>query len=66
MLFYDANRNGGVYGTYTDPTLATLQAGSYQWSNGTSHDYSYEVINVLQPSDRFRHGPMASLAWLMD
>ena len=34
MRFYDAGRNGGLYGSYTDPTLADLQGGSINW-----HDY---------------------------
>jgi len=51
MRFYDANRDGGVYGTYTDPTLAQLTAGPVTWNgsgeNGTSHDYSGEDISYF-------------------
>jgi hypothetical protein len=48
MRFYDANRNGGIFGTYTDPTLADLQAGSMTWPGQvTPIDYGPEVINLF-------------------
>lgn len=43
MLFYDQARSGN-FGTYTDPTLATLQAGAYMWANGVTNDYRNESI----------------------
>lgn len=47
LKFYDQPR-GGAYGTYSDPTLAQLQAGSVTWStNNVSHDYSSEVISTF-------------------
>ncbi|MDE3198774.1 MAG: PEP-CTERM sorting domain-containing protein [Acidobacteriota bacterium] len=47
MLFYDTARDGGVYGTYTDPTLATLQSGTYTWANNTSYNYGNDVVNLF-------------------
>jgi hypothetical protein len=46
MRFYDANRNGGIFGTFTDPTLATLQAGPFNWGPNTN-DYRPEVISLF-------------------
>ena len=48
LRFYDAPR-AGYFGTYTDPTLATLQGGSYTWTNPitlaqATHDYRNEEI----------------------
>lgn len=44
LRFYDSNRNGGVFGTYTDPVLSTLQGGAFAWPGGATHDYGPEVI----------------------
>ena len=48
MLFYDQGRSGN-YGTYTDPTLATLQAGPVTWANSTTYDYrtSSDVVSLF-------------------
>lgn len=48
MRFYDANRDGGVLGTFSDPTLATIQAGPVTWpTSGTTVDYRNEVVNLF-------------------
>lgn len=48
MRFYDAGRDGGVYGTYTDPTLATLQGGAVTWSaSGNTVDYRDEAVSLF-------------------
>ncbi len=48
LRFYDVNRDGGIYGTYTDPTLANLQAGPVNWPSGSQNvDYSNEVVNLF-------------------
>ena len=50
MKFYDVKRDGGNYGTYSDPTLATLvQNSTYQWQalGGTSNDYRDEQISAF-------------------
>jgi hypothetical protein len=45
MRFYDAARDGGVFGVAGDPTLATLQAGSIIWpTSHTSHNYGAETV----------------------
>jgi hypothetical protein len=62
LLFYDAGRNGGVYGTYTDPTLAEIQAGLVTWNgsgeNGTSDNYGQDVISMfsLQTGSAWTNG----------
>ena len=38
LLFYDQPR-GGSFGTYADPTLADLQAGTVTWGNSVTYDY---------------------------
>ncbi|HEV2448295.1 MAG TPA: PEP-CTERM sorting domain-containing protein, partial [Candidatus Sulfopaludibacter sp.] len=51
MRFYDAGRDGGIYGTYTDPTLANLEAGAINWNSYNSvyanntYDYRGDVIS---------------------
>jgi hypothetical protein len=54
LRFYDAQRDGGVAGTYTDPTLADLHAGNdpansgnFEWSNGTSNNYNNETVEYI-------------------
>jgi len=48
MLFYDVGRDGGLYGTYADPTLAELQAGSINWPSGQSGvNYGLDVVNLF-------------------
>lgn len=47
LLFYDSNRNGGLLGTYTDPTLATLQSGPVSWPAAQTHDYTGETIKYI-------------------
>ena len=48
LRFYDANRDGGVYGTYTDPTLADLQAGAVTWpTSTTTQDYRGYVLKYF-------------------
>ena len=45
MRFYDTFRDGGIFGTYTDPTLADIQAGPVTWpSTSTTVDYRSEQI----------------------
>ncbi len=58
MRFYDANRNGGVFGTYTDPTLATLQSGPFTWANNAQWDYRREAISIfsLQTGSAWANG----------
>jgi hypothetical protein len=58
MLFYDSNRNGGVFGTYSDPTLGILQAGLFTWPNNTSNDYSNEIVSLfsLQTGSAWANG----------
>jgi hypothetical protein len=50
MLFYDQGRSNS-FGTYTDPTLADLTAGSVTWNgsgqSGASADYSGEGISLI-------------------
>ena len=46
MIFYDQPRAGN-FGTYTDPTLATLQSGPYTWGNSVSNDYRNEAISLF-------------------
>jgi len=41
MLFYDGPRSGTA-GTYTDPTLAGIQSGTY-----LSHNYNNETVNLF-------------------
>jgi hypothetical protein len=50
LRFYDSNRDGGVFGTYTDPTLAALQSSTVpvNWpTSNTSVNYSQEVVNLF-------------------
>lgn len=53
MRFYDFGRDGNVYGTYSDPTLADLQAGSINWNAfysiepQTNIDYGPETIETF-------------------
>lgn len=48
MRFYDSNRDGGIFGTFTDPTLAQIQAGPITWpASGTTVDYRNEQINFF-------------------
>jgi hypothetical protein len=51
LRFYDSGRDGGVQGTYTDPTLSNLASGSVTWNgateNGSSYDYSAETIKYF-------------------
>ena len=58
LRFYDANRNGGIFGTYTDPTLTDLQAGAVTWQNNAVVDYSQEPINLfsLQTGSAWANG----------
>ena len=44
LRYFDALRNGGIYGTYTDPLLSGITSGPVTWANGTSWDYSGEQI----------------------
>lgn len=47
MRFYDVFLDaGGVYGTFTDPTLADLQDPSFTWA-GTTHTPGYGAQQVL-------------------
>jgi len=48
LTFYDTNNNGGLHGTYTDPTLAELLAGPYTWPNGKTVDYSSEKVMAFK------------------
>jgi len=47
MRFYDAGRDGNILGTYTDPTLASLQAGNVSWPHGSSVNYGSESIEYF-------------------
>jgi len=48
MKFYDVARDGGLFGTYTDPTLAQIQSGPVTWpTSGTSVDYRSEAVNLF-------------------
>lgn len=54
LRFYDANRDGGIYGTYGDPTLAEIQGtATLNWHNFypsypvTSLDYAPETISYF-------------------
>ncbi len=44
LRYFDALRNGGVYGTYADPLLSAITAGAVTWANGAAWDYSGEQI----------------------
>jgi hypothetical protein len=46
LTFYDSARDGGVQGTYSDPTLAGIQNGgnAYAWSGGSSNNYNTEDV----------------------
>ena len=57
MRFYDQPRSG-TFGTYTDPTLAQLQAGTVTWGNSVSNDYGGETINIfsLQTGSAWANG----------
>jgi hypothetical protein len=46
LRFFDQPRSG-TFGTYLDPTLADIQAGSVTWGNGVVHDYSAEIVSML-------------------
>jgi hypothetical protein len=43
LLFYDQPRSG-TFGTYSDPTLAQLQAGAWTWGSGVTRDYGSEAL----------------------
>jgi hypothetical protein len=53
MRFYDTGRNGGIFGTYTDPTLANLQSGPINWNSfysgyaNNTYDYRNDTISLL-------------------
>ncbi len=44
LRWYDSNRNGGTFGTFTDPTLATIQSGPINWPSASTWDYRNETI----------------------
>jgi hypothetical protein len=58
MRFYDANRNGGIFGTFADPTLAMLQGGPFTWPNSVSNNYGSEIISLfsLQTGSAWANG----------
>jgi hypothetical protein len=48
LRFYDANRDGGIYGTYTDPTLATIQGTTtLTWPGSPSTSLNYNPEQIL-------------------
>lgn len=61
LRFFDQPRSN-TFGTYTDPTLAQLKAGSVTWGgsgqSGATVDYSNEVINLfsLQTGSSWANG----------
>lgn len=59
MRFYDSNRDGGVFGTYTDPTLANLQSGPVTWpTSGTTYNYGGDTVSLfsLQTGSLWAYG----------
>lgn len=60
MRFYDSNRDGGVFGTYNDPTLADLQAGTINWPKpgATPYNYGGDTISLfsLQTGSAWANG----------
>ena len=57
LRFYDQPRSG-TFGSYTDPTLAQLQAGMITWGNGSMNDYGSEVVSSfsLQTGSAWANG----------
>lgn len=59
MRFYDSGRDGGVQGTYTDPTLAQITSGSVTWgTNNATVDYTNETVSLfsLQTGSAWSNG----------
>lgn len=47
MRFYDSGRNGGIFGTYSDPTLAAIHSGSISWPSGIAYDYNSDTVKFF-------------------
>lgn len=47
LRFFDALRNGGIYGTYTDPLLSAVTSAPVTWPNGTTWDYRTEEVGAF-------------------
>jgi hypothetical protein len=47
LRVYDTARDGGVYGTYTDPFLNDAFNGSVTYPNSTMHDYTGETVKYF-------------------
>jgi hypothetical protein len=57
MTFYDQARSGN-FGTYADPTLGDLQAGSVTWANNAQYDYGSDTVSLfsLQTGSAWSNG----------
>ena len=47
MRFYDSGRDGGIFGTYSDPTLAAIHSGAISWPSGSTYDYNSDAIEFF-------------------
>src|SRR6185312_11900436 len=47
MRFYDSGRNGGVFGTYVDTTLAAIHSGAISWPGADTYDYNADTVKFF-------------------
>ncbi len=47
MRFYDTGRDGIIFGTYSDPTLAAIHSGAISWPSGSAYDYNSDTIKFF-------------------